>query len=133
MTRKENFLNNILVRIKVLQEAYDYNKGLPEDLFESLPSQNGHSNGFGKAIANNTKKEYGANKKAVTEIIALEKSGLKRGDIIKRFQEMFPQETKASSIVTNALVGLANDESIESYKPRNKKGRGAYWRIKETV
>jgi hypothetical protein len=132
MKAKEQFLQNILARIKVLQDAYAYNKDLPDDVFESLLNGNGHSKGFQpieSAINGNGKKEYGDKKNLVRDIIASEKNGLKRADIIMKYVQLRPGE-KAVNIVTNAITGLSNDGEIEAYKPRNKRGKGAFWRVK---
>ena len=137
MTNKEKFLNSLQAKIKAYQDAYDYNKNLPDDLFDSLGGSGGISitaqkprNGAKKAKANGG--EYGANINSVRKIIEQAGTdGIGRQAIV----EVFPGagaigEKKVYSIVTNSLSSLNKGDEIEKFKPKGKKMRGYYWRTK---
>lgn len=128
MTTKQKFLQSLKTKIKVYQDAYDYNVGLPDDVFESL-------NGNHAAVAPSQKgtvvigNEYGANINAVREIIKQTgNEGASKSGILERFPG--DDDAKKYSIVTNALSSLNKGGEIEKYKPRGAKMRGYYWRIK---
>lgn len=135
MTTKEKFLQNILTEIKELQLAYDNSKNLPDRIFESL-------NGSVKANIpkvetikrkddSNGQKEYGANANAVRELLKATSEGLTKSEIIDKFPNAEQYEPAiVYTMVTNVLSALNQNDEIEKYKPRGKKMRGYYWKLK---
>jgi hypothetical protein len=139
MTAKEQFLQNIKNRIKVLQDAYDYNKNLPDDVFESLfgninVNGNGQQQAERVAITIDGQQqvlEYGANKKLIRDIIANAANGIMKQTIIDKVLVARPSETKedVSYIVTNALAAMAKDKEVAKFKPSGFRGKGYYWKM----
>lgn len=144
MTTKEKFLQNIKNRIKVLQDAYDYNKNLPDDVFEFLGGDMA-VNGYGKSLNGSDRMSnvvgeipveqlaigYGSNKKLIREIISGTNDGIQKQKIIEQFSQTRPGEKKEViyNIVTNALAAMAKDGEIVKYKPTWYKGPGFFWKM----
>jgi len=138
MKPKEAFLQNIKAKIKVLQDAYDFNKSLPDDVFESLfdSSNNGRElsldtpkvaisaenhNGFEKIDITG----YGAKREIVKGVIAAKAGGTDKKSIVSYLQSNYDLEkNKAGMMVTNTVTALIKDNEIEAIK------RGKY-RIKK--
>lgn len=130
MTTKEKFLQTLKAKIKVYQDAYDYNSSLPDDVFESLNGTSKHevvvTSHRPKVVIGN---EYGANINAVRDIIKASGSdGTTKGNIL----EIFPgdDENKKYTIVTNALSSLMKGNDIEKFKPKGIRMRGYFFRMK---
>lgn len=85
MTTKEKFLQGIRAKIKVLQDAYDYNKNLPDDVFETL---NGNAVKLNNEIKSNelSDREYGANINTVRYLIEAHPEGCSKSELVKGFQ-----------------------------------------------
>lgn len=129
MNAKEKFLANIQQRIKVLQDAYEYNKNLPEDMFENLgngimqatpPDSGAKNNGSGIVETG-----YGAYKKSVKDIISSHRMGVLKKDIIKVFHKQYPNA--GDTAVTTALVALQKEGDIRKEKPKGIKVKGFLW------
>lgn len=125
MTPKENFLRSIQERIKVLQAAYDYNKNLPDDIFESLNGSNIEPERIPKKVVYN-ENGYGVNINTIREILKTSPSGISKSEIIDRFPDV---DGDKYIIVTNALSSLMKGGELEKIKPK-KKMRGFYWKLK---
>lgn len=126
MTSKEKFLLNIQERIKVLQSAYDYNKNLPDDIFESLNGSNIEPVSILKKVTHN-EGGYGANINTLREILKNSPDGIAKADILKQFPNV---DGDKYIIVTNALSSLMKGGELEKIKPK-KKMRGFYWKLKD--
>lgn len=125
MKPKEQFLENLKAKIKLYKDAYDYNKDLPDDLFEALNGSFHISED--KPPPAETSTEYGANIQAVRDIIT--KAG-RKGIRKKEIKELFPYEGNVETIVTNALSSLNKAGEIEGFKPTGETIKGFYWRLK---
>ena len=133
MKPKDIFLQNIKERIKVWQDAYDFNKSLPDDVFESL--LNGSNTIEPKKIASinyesdNSKSEdinaYGAKNRIIKNFISSKPAGVEKKSIISHLQIVHGMEKKkAETTATNTITALVRDNEIEAFK------RGKY-RIKK--
>jgi len=128
MTAKDRFLGNIQAKIKILQAAYDYNKNLPDDLFESMgepvvlkektSAVNGH---------HTEEKEYGVHINNLRGILSASGEGLSKSEIMERFPKVAGDKY---TIVTNALSSLNKGGEVEGIKPKGKKMRGFIWKLK---
>lgn len=128
MRPKEIFLENLKAKIKLYQDAYEYNKGLPDDVFETLNGKSVELEAKQAKVLNPTGSEYGININAVRDIIrnAGEK-GIHKQDILK----LFPYDVENKmTIITNALSSLNKGNEIEGIKPRGIKMKGYYWKMK---
>lgn len=138
MKPKDIFLQNILAKIKVWQDAYDFNKSLPDDVFESLLNgSNGHKGSIeekhiplAKEENNNLTSEginaYGAKSQIIKDFIASKQHGVEKSSIISYLQTFHGVEKKkAVSMATNTITSLIKGNEIEAFK------RGKY-RIKKT-
>ena len=138
MKTKEAFLQNIKAKIKVLQDAYDFNRSLPDDVFESLFNvpDNGHDLTIEtKEVAvltkggNNSYEKididgYGAKRDIVRRLISANERGVDKKSIISYLTSTYDlDKDKAAMMVTNTLTALAKGNEIEAIK------RGKY-RIK---
>lgn len=133
MTTKEKFLNNLLSKIKVLQDAYNYNKNLPDDVFESLSGDvvPKIKPANGTSLAPHSEKEYGANINAVRDLLKSNSDGMVKSDIIDNFPDASQYDpAELYTIVTNVLSSLNKGGEVEKYKPVGKKMRGYFWKIK---
>jgi len=138
MNKKETFLNSILDQIKVLQQAYDANKNLPEYIFENMQSISLPSN-----VANNIETiepkkkdglqlEYGENKKTVIKILEDNQRAMLKSDIINGYMdELIMPESMAINSVTNSLAALSKDGIIKGHKPAGLKFKGKFWTLAE--
>jgi hypothetical protein len=139
MKPKEAFLQNIKAKLKVLQDAYDFNKSLPDDVFESLfnSSNNSHElpietkeskvlaneghNGFKNVDIN----DYGAKREIIKGLIANKVGGVDKKSIINYIISTYSvDKDKAAMMVTNTITALSKSNEIEVVK------RGKY-RIKK--
>lgn len=125
MTSKDKFLRNIQDRIKVLQSAYDYNKNLPDDIFESLNGSNIELAKVSKKVIHN-ESGYGANINTLRDILKNSPNGISKSEILEQFPDV---EGDKYTIVTNALSSLMKGGELEKIKPK-KKMRGFYWKLK---
>lgn len=118
------------------QDAYDFNKSLPDDVFELLLiNSNGKDLSIeGKEISvtedgyENPKVEdinaYGAKSKIVKDFIA-SKHGVDKKSLVNHLQTVHNVEKKkAESMATNTITALVKSNEIEAFK------RGKY-RIKK--
>lgn len=137
MKPKDIFLQNIKAKIKVWQDAYDFNSSLPDDVFESL--LNG-SNGIELSIEakkiplikeenNNSESDdinaYGAKSKLIREFISSKQNGVDKKSIVTYLQTVHNVEKKkAGSMATNTITALIKNNEIDAFK------RGKY-RIKK--
>jgi hypothetical protein len=140
MKPKEEFLHNIQAKIKVLQDAYDFNKSLPDDVFESLFKKiNNHAelpiitNDVPETVINkdaNPKidiNEYGAKYKIVKSLIESNVNGIEKKSVINYLSKVYKMEKdKAKMTATNTIKRLTDDDEIEAFK------RGVY-RIKKAI
>ena len=131
MKTKEAFLQNIKAKIKVLQDAYDFNRSLPDDVFESLFNvpNNGHDLTLEtKEVAvlskddNNTFEkididDYGAKRDIVRKLIANNVGGIDKKSIITYLTSTYQLEKdKAAMMVTNTITALIKGDEIEAFK-----------------
>ncbi|MGF2412236.1 hypothetical protein [Ferruginibacter sp.] len=160
MTSKEAFLNRILEQIQTLQSAYEFNKGLPDSLFDSLPSA---SNSIQKNILHNhpsltsiqinkpsanvqrintikspaasaygQQQDYGINKRTLIQILHDEGKAMVKWNIQTRFAEMLGKTTdEVLNTVTNTIATLKEDGTIIGYKPQGLKFKGQFWGLSE--
>lgn len=152
MTAKEIFLSRIELQIKSLQDAYEYNKNLPDSLFENLVPV---SNAVDKPTANVTKTlidnsvlnfqqlkyvskdfqqtlskeyEYGQNKKMLISILTDEGKAMVKWNITKKFAELSGKSVEeVTNTITNTLATLNSDRTIIGYKPEGLKFKGYFW------
>lgn len=173
MTSKEIFLSRIQQQIKSLQDTYNYNKDLPDSMFENLtpqisapPQKPGTLGDALVKIANSiqpfkpnpalqaineslkmaaslnnstysindmrdseeTKSDYGRNRKLIMRILMDEKKAMLKWDITKRFSEIVDKPIgDVTNVVTNALAGLTTDKAVRGYKPKGLKFKGLFW------
>jgi hypothetical protein len=155
MTAKESFLNSLLNQIQTLQTAYEFNKSLPDSVFEGMiavqqPSKNQTiSKAIDKPSANvqrlpvyfgggsmvnttNQQSEYGINKRTLIKILEDEGKAMVKWNIQSRFAELLGKSTEeVLNTVTNTLATLKEDGTIEGYKPEGLKFKGQFWGLSE--
>src|SRR5258707_15047468 len=98
MTTKQKFLENLKAKIKLYQDAYAYNKDLPDDLFEALSAHNGGNFELAavKPPPDDTAVEYGANINAIRETITREgRKGIRK----KENKDLYPYEGNVKMIL----------------------------------
>ncbi len=142
LTSKQLFLNRIEEQIKILRDAYEYNKSLPDSFFENLnltpmvdmPT----ANVFKASNPNSTVRpdqyiditEYGANRKLIIDILKVEGVGMVKWNIARRFAELTGKDPEEiGAMVTNGLSGLNHEGSIKPYKPEGLKFKGFFWTL----
>lgn len=136
MSPKEIFLKKIQDQITVLEQAYSYNKQLPDLFFEGLaiPTSSLVSIPEAQPIQqtplfeeNKTDAEYGFYKKMVVKILKEKKVAMLKSQIVKEATKITGKEETGS--ITNAITGLSTDGVVKGYKPEGIKVRGNYWTL----
>lgn len=129
MTPKEKFLENLKAKIKLYQDAYDYNKGLPDDIFEAINGKEvSLTSKQNPALNGGANLEYGVNIKSVRDII---KEAGEKGIHKQGIMKLFPYDVENKiTVITNALSSLNKGNEIEGIKPKGIKIKGFYWRMK---
>ena len=138
MTKKEAFLNSISEQINILQQAYNYNKALPDYIFEtlqdiSLPASIERNITKEEPVKVNEESgslEYGENKRLVLKILNDKNKAMLKAEILKKFtEEVVMPEKLALNAVTNALAALNRDHEVKGYKPAGLKFKGLFWTL----
>lgn len=141
MNAKEIFLQRVQEQIKVLQEAYEYNKSLPVSFFENLqfgalpmPTANVYKPAADTSTVRPDKyidvSEYGANRKLILDILINEGVGMVKWNIATRFAELTGKlKGEIDNMITNGLSGLNHEGSIKPYKPEGLKFKGFFWTL----
>lgn len=113
----------------MLEDAYKANKNLPEEFFEGLNEFSNIPTSQLKKINGAAHKDgkYGANINTVRELLKSSPDGLSKQSILDNFPDV---EGDKYQIVTNAMTALRLKDEIEKYKPKGKKMKGYYWRMK---
>jgi hypothetical protein len=129
MKPKEKFLFNIQQKIKILQDAYNYNKNLPDDIFESLIelTPNHNSNGVTHVKNEVVESAYGENTKMIASILEERKVGMLKSEIIEQIKKNKPELTNLDKLATNALSSMGDRGHVKGYKPKGYKIKGYYW------
>jgi hypothetical protein len=138
MNKKETFLNSILDQIKVLQQAYDANKNLPDYIFENIQSLKLPENVEKNVVVIDAKKqdgaalEYGENKKTVIRILEEKQRAMLKAEIVDEYMnDWVVPENMAINAVTNSLAALSQDGIIKGHKPAGLKFKGKFWTLSE--
>lgn len=141
LSPKQLFLQRIEEQLKVLKDAYEYNKSLPESFFENLqlspavdmPTANVH-----KSLTDSTVRpdkyiditEYGANRRLILDILKNEGVGMVKWNIASRFAELTGKKREEiDNMITNGLSGLKYEGSVVPYKPEGLKFKGFFWTL----
>jgi hypothetical protein len=134
MTPKQTFLANIQAKIKILSDAYEQAKNLPNDVFEGLTTSGSTSsdespvNGHESHYEETGLSDSGSFREAVRGIIEDAKYGIMKKDIMAKFRKLYPK-SQPERTVTYALTGLQTKGEIRKYKPSGKSVKGYLWII----
>lgn len=141
MTAKERFLDRLALQIssarsqlKMLEDAYEFNKGLPDVIFTDetvapLPPIDLRPNTIKINELLAEEGDYGRNKKLVRLILDTADKALLTKEIEKQFREMIGSNKDESKAVNNTLSALQKDGEVLTYKPSDFKIRGLFYTL----
>ncbi len=140
MNAKEIFLRRVEEQIKVLQDAYEYNKSLPISFFENLqfgaipmPTANVSKPEHISTVRPDKYidvSEYGANRKLILDILINEGVGMVKWNIASRFADLTGKnKLDIDTMITNGISGLKQEGSLLPYKPEELKFKGFFWTL----